>query len=137
MKYVFVDTNGWIALANKRDQYHKAAVELNKSLLDRGCRYITTNYILDETLTGILYRVGYAAAVDFGQKLRSSQVTTILFISESLEEKAWQLFCKFADKRFSFTDCTSFVIMEDRQSHDAFTNGHHFEQMGYTALMSS
>ncbi len=32
MKYVFVDTNGWIALANKRDQYHKTAVELNKSL---------------------------------------------------------------------------------------------------------
>lgn len=44
MKYVFMDSNSWIALNNKRDQFYSKAQKLNKKLLKDGCRYITTNF---------------------------------------------------------------------------------------------
>jgi len=50
MKKIFVDTNGWIALNSKRDQFHRAAIEKNQELLRSGAHYITTNYVLDETI---------------------------------------------------------------------------------------
>ncbi|MBI5054401.1 MAG: type II toxin-antitoxin system VapC family toxin, partial [Chloroflexi bacterium] len=37
----------------------------------------------------------------------------------------------YNDKQYSFTDCTSFVVMQKRKLRDAFTFDHHFEQMGF------
>jgi predicted DNA-binding protein len=45
----FADANGWIALNSKRDQLHDIAVSVNRDLLSKGHRYITTNFVLDES----------------------------------------------------------------------------------------
>ncbi len=68
MKPVFADANGWIALNSKRDQGHDIAVNINKGLLQEGHRYVTTNFVLDETYTGLLTKVGHFSAADFGEK---------------------------------------------------------------------
>jgi len=52
-------------------------------------------------------------------------------------ERAQGLFCSRADKSWSLTDCTSFVIMEDRGIRDALTGDRHFEQAGFRALLWS
>lgn len=135
MKQVFVDTNGWIALSSKRDQFHKIALQTNQRLLKSGCQYITTNYVLDETYTSLASRVGHFAAVDFGEKVRASRITTIIHITKEIEEESWQLFKKYSDKQFSFTDCTSFVVMNRMNLKEAFTNDRHFQQMGFKILI--
>lgn len=135
MKNVFMDANGWIALNNKRDQLHQLAVKTNRRLLKDGYRYITTNFVLDETYTGLLTKVGHFAAVDFGERIRCSQIVSIIHISADMEEEAWILFKQYTDKQFSFTDCTSFVVMKQLRLTQAFTNDHHFEQMGFTVLL--
>ena len=66
-----MDANGWVALNNKRDQLHRAAMKLNRKLLKEKHHYITTNFVLDETYTGLLTKVGHFAAVDFGEKIRN------------------------------------------------------------------
>ena len=33
---------------------------------------------------------------------------------------------------FSFTDCTSFVVMRELRLREALTTDHHFAQMGFT-----
>ena len=43
MRQAFVDTNGWIALNTKRDQFHETALKTNKKLLKNGYHYVTTN----------------------------------------------------------------------------------------------
>jgi uncharacterized protein len=135
MKQLFVDTNAWIALNSSRDQFHKQAVELNQRLLKQGYRYLTTNFVLDESYTGLLVHVRHATAVEFGEKIRHSRLTTVIHVTEQLEDLAWNLFKQYADKTFSFTDCTSFVVMQQLGLTDIFTNDHHFEQMGFTALL--
>lgn len=135
MKQVFVDTNAWIALNSKRDQFHAKAIEVNKNLLQTGYRYLTTNFVLDEAYTGLLIKVGHFAAVDFGEKIRSARTVQIIHITETLEEEAWKLFKQYFNNEFSFTDCTSFVVMRELNLTEAFTNDHHFTRMGFITLL--
>ena len=135
MTQIFVDTSGWIALNSKRDQLHGQAVSRNRSLLRDGHRYVTTNFVLDETYTGLRMKVGHFASVDFGEKIRKAQTVHILHVSADIEEAAWDIFRRYSDKEFSFTDCTSFVAMQRLNVTQAFTSDHHFEQIGFTILL--
>lgn len=130
-----MDANGWIALNNNRDQFHLEAQKLNRRLLKQKHHYITSNFVLDEAYTGLLMKVGHFAAVDFGERIRNSKVTTIIHISDEIEDSAWQFFKQYSDKYFSFTDCTSFVIMRLLNLSDAFTNDHHFAQAGFSIFL--
>ena len=135
MKQIFADANGWIALNSKKDQLHNAAVTINKELLQSGHRYMTTNFVLDETYTALLTKVGHFAAVDFGERIRGARTVQVIHITQDIEEKAWTLFKQYYDKDFSFTDCTSFVVMQQLNLTEALTNDHHFEQIGFTILL--
>jgi len=46
-------------------------------------------------------------------------------------EAAWSLFLDRADKRWSFTDCTSFVLMENLGIRKAVTFDGNFRQAGF------
>ncbi|MFK5968988.1 MAG: PIN domain-containing protein [Candidatus Marithrix sp.] len=117
------------------DQLHDISVKTHKEVLSNGYRYITSNYVLDETYTGLLTKVSHFAAVDFGEKLNASKSVSIIHITEDTEQEAWKIFKRYSDKEFSFTDCTSFVIMNQLNLIKAFTSDHHFEQMGFTILL--
>ncbi|MCL4506089.1 MAG: PIN domain-containing protein [Chloroflexi bacterium] len=135
MKQIFVDANAWIALSSKRDRLHDSAIALHRELLEAGYRYITTNFVLDETYTILLMHIGHYAAVDFGERVRSSSVIDVIHVTEGIEQDAWSLFKQYSDKQFSFTDCTSFVVMRRLNLIEAFTNDHHFEQAGFSARL--
>lgn len=135
MKKVFVDTAGWVALKDTSDSLHSNAHVLNKELLAQGVNYITSNFVLDESYTLLLSRTFHTVAIQFGEEIRASHIVAVVHVSEELEDEAWRLFSRYSDKAFSFTDCTSFVIMQQRGVVEAFTNDHHFEQMGYRKLL--
>jgi uncharacterized protein len=44
--------------------------------------------------------------------------------------RAWEVFRQYHDKEWSFTDCTSKVMMERLQISQAFAFDSHFEQFG-------
>jgi len=48
---------------------------------------------------------------------------------------AWQVFLKFDDKQWSFTDYTSKVIIEKLHLSAAFSFDHHFKQFGTVAVV--
>jgi len=111
------------------------AIKTHQKVLSNGYRYVTTNYVLDETYTGLLTKVSHVAAVDFGERLRISKTVSIIHITPEIEEEAWKIFKQYYDKKFSFTDCASFVVMNQLNLTEAFTSDHHFEQMGFTILL--
>lgn len=49
-------------------------------------------------------------------------------------EKARKAFFRFRDKSYSFTDCTSFVVMQELRLKEALTTDRHFRQMGLQVL---
>ena len=134
MKALFVDTAGWMACADAADPAHRAAIKARDLWLERGGLFITTDYIADETLTLIRLRLSHAAAetwwrqVDSSSRLRWESVTT------NRADKARSLFFRYQDKDFSFTDCTSFVVMRELKLREVLTTDHHFAQIGFTLV---
>jgi len=47
----FVDSSGWIALFDQNDKYYGQAASWISEISGRGGRFITTDYVLDETIT--------------------------------------------------------------------------------------
>jgi len=130
-KRIFIDTSAFLALEDESDEHHEEAIRFRDQELLRGnYELVTTSYILDETLTLLRSRLGIPASIDFSKKIRRSQVVKVLSVSKEVEEKALELFEKYDEKTFSFTDCVSFVVMREKGIQEAFTFDEHFVQMG-------
>ena len=49
-------------------------------------------------------------------------------------ERARQVFFRHRDKEYSFTDCTSLVVMQELKLKQVLTTDRHFRQMGFEVL---
>ena len=127
---IFVDTAAFLAMENRRDAHHEEAIAYRRACLKKGKQLVTSDYVLDESYTIIRMRAGHATAVQFGEALRASRLLRIEHITLETVEDAWSLFREFSDHEFSFTDCTSFVLMEKLGIGSAFTFDVHFRQYG-------
>ncbi len=97
----------------------------------RPARLTTSDYILDETVTLVRARGGHGAARTLGDLLLKTAVVDLAGVTSQVRDQAWDLFVRHDDKDFSFTDCTSFVIMQTLGLTDAFAFDEHFAQMGF------
>ena len=52
----------------------------------------------------------------------------IVTVTPNIEDAAFNIFKRYADKHFSFTDCTSFSMMRSLKLKEAFAFDKHFEQ---------
>ena len=107
MSAVFVDTGVWYALTDREDPDHSA---VSQALREHRSRLLTSNYILDETLTLVRFRLGWNVARQLGETLRLGGLARVERISPRDEDAAWSIFSTWSDKSFSFTDCTSFAL---------------------------
>jgi uncharacterized protein len=126
MKRLFVDTSAWYALVDKNDPDHPAAFSFFRN---NKIPLLTTNFIFDETVTLLRRRLGWTIAADFGRRLKESGFTTLLAVRPEDEEKAWELFLRYRDQDFSYTDCTSFAVMGAFRIKVAFSFDSHFRMM--------
>lgn len=130
-KRIFIDTSAFLALEDESDEHQEEAIRFrDQEILRDRCECITTSYILDETLTLIRIRLSIQASIEFSKKIRGSQIVKILSVSKQIEDKALDLFENYDDKTFSFTDCVSFVVMQELRIQEAFTFDEHFVQVG-------
>ena len=75
--------------------------------------------------------------ITFYRNISSSPRVTILHIDSELWEKGWKLFTNRDDKNWSFTDCVSFVVMNERSIKNALTSDKHFIQAGFSAMLQN
>lgn len=124
---VFVDTGAWFAYFVRRDPDHSSA---HKWISNNDSQLITSDYILDELFTLLKLRESYTVAVAAGKILTEEKICKIIKITPDDFARAWNVFVQFSDKGWSFTDCTSKVIMERLNISTAFSFDEHFEQFG-------
>ena len=125
---MFVDTGAWYALVDERDPSHAEALDLVEGA---HAELITTNWVVGESLNLTRSRLGHRVAVTLGAELRVRPGIRIVRVGQKDEEEAWRLFQRYADKDFSFTDCTSFAVMRRLGLTRAFAFDRHFQQMGF------
>ena len=132
---IFIDTSGFYSLLVRSDRMHaRAAMFMERAARDRD-RFITTDYVLDESVT--LFKARGCArlipvlfeSIDASRAIRVEWTTPERF-------RETRAFClRHSDKAWSFTDCVSFVVMQAHELRDALTGDAHFEQAGFRALL--
>jgi len=137
MNAVFVDTGGWMACADRADPAHSACTAARDSTLEAGRILITTDFVVDETLTLIRFRLGLAAADAWWEQIDGSARLRWERIENDRFERARNLFFRYQDKDLSFTDCTSIALMRELKLKTVITTDGHFQQVGFDVLPST
>jgi hypothetical protein len=125
---LFVDTGAFIALTDADDENHKAAAAFYRNAKEKGTRFVTTNFVVCETMNYLGVRISHPIAVLFWESLKKSGFIEIVTVAPSIEDAAFTIFKRYSDKDFSFTDCTSFSFMRSLKLKSGFAFDKHFEQ---------
>ena len=124
---VFVDTGGWYASVVTDDPRH---ADVTAWLAANPARILTTDYVIDETLTLLRARGEPTRAVLLGRRLFDLRETPIHFIDETDLKSAWEMFRDQPSRRWSFTDCTSRAVIQRKHIKQALTFDRHFLEFG-------
>lgn len=133
-KEIFVDTSGWLAVADTNDNYHTAAIKVYPSLLRKYQNLVTTNLVVAETHVGLRKRMGFVGAISFVVKLRIGTRLVRVLSTDELEIKAEEILQQYDDQDFSYTDAVSFALTKQRGITDVFTYDEHFRVMGFQVV---
>ena len=130
---VFLDSSANLALLDSTDANHQIARSIQQKLIQLRPQIFTTNFITDESYTLILANLGRDAAIAYLDRLYASSFTVVR-VSPADERRAEALLRQYQDKQFSYTDATSFVVMDRLHLTYAFTFDRDFEQYGKIVL---
>ena len=130
---VFIDTSGWYAVSSRKDVNHNAADAYYRRLLRRKTLLLTSDYVLDETITRLRYDLGHAQALTFWRRIESAASSgriRILRVDERTWAKSIEIFAGYSDQLFSLTDCTSFVLAQESGVDEVFAFDEDFRLFG-------
>jgi predicted nucleic acid-binding protein len=106
---VFIDSGGFLAVMDRDDPHHPAARDISARL------------------ESIRARTSHSLAAQFLRSLKTSGIV-ILRVTPAIEAEAERIFLRHADKDFSFTDCTSFALIEAKRLDAVPSFDRHFSQ---------
>src|SRR5690554_450859 len=134
MKKIFIDTGAWIACVDSNDSNHNFAGDYLKEIRKKNFILYSSNYIFDETITWIKYKLGHQKAVKFKKlwdKSRANNRFEVYWVDESIANKALEIFVEYGEHNLSFTDCTSFVICQQQKIKNIFGFDSDFNTLGF------
>jgi predicted nucleic acid-binding protein len=131
MNTAFVDTGYLLALELSNDQNHRAAQQHWQRLRTSPPPLVTTSYVFDEVVTFFNNRNLHAKAVQVGNSLLYSPSVQFVLVDEALFRAGWAYFQQHQDKRYSLTDCISFIVMQKFGISTALAFDKHFTEAGF------
>lgn len=131
---LFVDSGYLIALEGTRDAHHDRARRHWHEVRSSTTRLVTTTFVLDEVVTHFNNSDLHEKAVRLGRQLLSSVAIRTVHVDEPLLTTSLDYLARRPDKRYSLTDCVSFVLMAQLGITHALTFDAHFEQAGFVRL---
>jgi len=128
---VFADTSALYAFVDKNDANHVVAREAVTRLARAGRRIVATDYTITEAINLANARGGAAVAIRVLDLIEQSAGIRVEWIGVDRFDAAKAFFRKHSDHGYSFTDCTSFVVMRELRLTEALTTDHHFVEAGF------
>jgi hypothetical protein len=132
MSRVFADTFYFIAVLNRHDPAHEAALEFYG---DASLLFVTTEWVLTEIADATAAPAARPNFKKLIELLEQDDPVTIIHAHHELFQRGLTLYFQRADKSWSLTDCISFIVMNDEGLRAALTGDRHFEQAGFNALL--
>ena len=135
MTAVFADAGYWIALWRPRDALHERAVAVAENL--GAITVVTTQLVLIEALDAMAGAGEFRRqfAVQMVRELEQDPDVEIVPQTDAQFQAAVERYDARADQRWSLTDCSSFLVMEERNITEALAYDRDFERAGFAALL--
>lgn len=135
MRTLFADSGFWIAFLHTGDQLHERARALAAML--GSATIVTTQMALVEVLDHLAGRGERhrGLAVQMVQDLEARSDVEVIPQSDAQFRAAVERYAARPDQTWSLTDCSSFLVMEERNITEALAYDRDFEQAGFTALL--
>lgn len=127
---IFIDTSGFKAYFDKKDENHEKALEMVERIEKEGHEIITTDYVFDETITLTRVACDLRTALKFSRMIAESNIVSLVNIDKEIFRDALKIFEKYSEVNLSFTDCTSFVVMKNHGIKKYFSFDKHFRIFG-------
>ncbi len=132
---IFVDTGAFYAMLDPRDPWHEKLKNLSEQKTIISARYVTTDYVLSETLTLLQSRrLGHIADPRL-EDLFQTNTCHVVWMDFGRFGQVRRFFAKHNDKQWSFTDCFSFCVMTELKLQQALAADKHFRQAGFETLL--
>ena len=132
MTRVFADTFYFLAVLNRHDPAHDVALEFYG---DDSLNFITTEWVLTEVGDATAAPPARQKFKELTEVLTGDDHVKIITASHQLFERGSALYFQRPDKKWSLTDCISFVVMSDEGLLHALTGDRHFGQAGFNILL--
>lgn len=130
---IFIDTSYFLALVNSRDKYHQVAKTVAAQVTPP---FITSDAVLFELGNALARPPHRPLGIRALNQIRADTTIEIVQIDRALLSQAVSFYQSRSDKAWGLTDCASFVIMQQLGLREALTADQHFEQAGFTRLLS-
>lgn len=120
---VFVDSSAIVALVDRNDRSHEAAVSAYRDLLESGYRLFTTNFVIAETVSLLSDGPGPDIA---RQWLRDHRLSVYHVDQEDEQRARVRVLASRSERGLSYTDAISAVVMERLGIEGAFAVDRNF-----------
>jgi uncharacterized protein len=128
-RYALIDTGAIFALANRKDKHYAAAQKIFREWTTQRNGWIVLDWVFIESMTLLKARLEAPVALRFGQQLRRNPLYHLVRIQPDDEIEIWNVFQKYSDKEWSYTDCGLYVMAQRLRIAEVFTFDEHFKQM--------
>lgn len=128
---MLIDSGVWIALVRATDQHHAAADRFFRQAIRERVALVTTNLIVAEVHRFILFHMGIRPAAVLLDRISASPLLTLEFLTAAHHAAARAWLEKFPDQVITYTDATSFAVMEAARCTAVMTFDHDFVIAGF------
>jgi uncharacterized protein len=129
---IFIDTSALYALMDADDRKHERARDAWAQWLDQPVQFLTSNYVLLESLALIQHRLGIQAARQFDEELMP--VLRVHWIDAELHTTALKMVLAVGQRDLSLVDCTNIELMRRLGHRTIFAFDRHYTEQGLIQL---
>jgi predicted nucleic acid-binding protein len=128
---VFVDSSAWLAFFSARDGNHATATALLQRAISGGVALVTTSLVVAEVHRLVLHRVGIQAAAALLSSMDGSAALKLVFPGAAHHQAARRWLDELSDQVITYTDATSFAVMDAEHCSQAITFDRDFVIAGF------
>jgi uncharacterized protein len=125
MAQLLVDTSALLAFFFKSEKNHLAAQDYIRR--HPRLEWVILNTVFAETVTWVRVKVSIPHSIQVGQLLRDNH--DYLQLSPADDEATWEVFRRYRDKEWSYTDCSIAAMSRRLAIQDVFAFDEHIRQM--------
>ncbi len=136
MRRIFIDTSAWMAYYLSDEPDHIQIKNLIKGLIKKHINIITSNDVIDETVTNLIYTNPKVVKkfIDFIIEGTKTQALLQFWVDEQIQSEGFELVQKFSEHKLSLTDATSIALIKKFSIESVMSLDADFTKVGIPTL---